>query len=51
VSFAYLVADTGEKIVIEERGDERVSAGQRVGLKFDHSRLYLFDAETEQRLR
>ncbi len=51
VSFAYLVADTGEKIVIEERGDERVSAGQRVGLKFDYSRLYLFDAETEQRLR
>jgi lactose/L-arabinose transport system ATP-binding protein len=51
VSFAYLVADTGEKIVIEERGDERVSEGQRVGLRFDHSRLYLFDAKTEQRLR
>jgi lactose/L-arabinose transport system ATP-binding protein len=51
VSFAYLVADTGEKIVIEERGDERVSEGQRVGLKFDPSRLYLFDAQSEQRLR
>jgi lactose/L-arabinose transport system ATP-binding protein len=51
VSFAYLVSDTGEKIVIEERGDEPVSEGQRVGLKFDAKRLYLFDAETEQRLR
>jgi lactose/L-arabinose transport system ATP-binding protein len=51
VSFAYLVSDTGEKIVIEERGDERVREGQRVGLKFDAERLYLFDAETEQRLR
>ena len=51
VSFAYLVSDAGEKIVIEERGDERVSEGQRVGLKFDAKRLYLFDAETEQRLR
>ncbi|NNK16222.1 MAG: sn-glycerol-3-phosphate ABC transporter ATP-binding protein UgpC [Sulfitobacter sp.] len=51
VSFAYLVSDTGEKIVIEERGDERVSDGQRVGLKFDAKRLYLFDAETEQRIR
>lgn len=51
VSFAYLVADTGEKIVIEERGDERVSEGKRVGLKFDPSRLYLFDAQSEQRLR
>lgn len=51
VSFAYLVADTGEKIVIEERGDERVREGQRVGLKFDATRLYLFDAETELRMR
>ena len=49
--FAYLVADTGEKIVIEERGDERVREGQRVGLKFDATRLYLFDAETELRMR
>lgn len=51
VSFAYLVSDTGEKIVIEERGDERVNEGQRVGLRFDHSRLFLFDVESEQRLR
>jgi lactose/L-arabinose transport system ATP-binding protein len=51
VSYAYLVSDSGEKIVIEERGDERVREGQRVGLKFDPKRLYLFDAETEQRLR
>ncbi|MFT5651762.1 MAG: lactose/L-arabinose transport system ATP-binding protein [Yoonia sp.] len=51
VSFAYLVSDTGEKMIIEERGDDHVSEGQRVGLKVDHSRIYLFDAETEQRLR
>jgi len=51
VSYAYLVADTGEKIVIEERGDDRVSEGQRVGLQFEQSRLYLFDADSEQRLR
>jgi len=51
VSFAYLVSDTGEKIVIEERGDDRVGEGQRVGLTFDPKRLYLFDTETEQRLR
>jgi lactose/L-arabinose transport system ATP-binding protein len=51
VSYAYLVSDSGEKTVIEERGDERVREGQRVGLKFDPKRLYLFDAETEQRLR
>lgn len=51
VSYAYLVAETGEKIVVEERGDVRVSEGDMVSLTFDPDRLYLFDAETEQRIR
>ena len=51
VSFAYLVSDTGERIVVEERGDERVSEGDRVGLTFEAHRLYVFDAETEARIR
>lgn len=51
VSFAYLLTDTGERIVVEERGDERVSEGQRVDLKFEPERVYLFDGETEQRIR
>ena len=50
VSYAYLVAETGERIVIEERGDERVSEGQMVGLIFEKKRVYLFDAETELRI-
>ena len=51
VSFVHLVSATGEKVVIEERGDQWVCKGQRVGLKFDPSRLYLFDSKTELRLR
>ncbi|MGJ8624602.1 MAG: ABC transporter ATP-binding protein [Yoonia sp.] len=51
VSYAYLVSDTGERIVVEERGDERVSEGQRVGLSFEQRRVYLFDAQTELRIR
>ncbi|MEJ6396984.1 ABC transporter ATP-binding protein [Yoonia sp. 208BN28-4] len=51
VSFAYLSGATGEKLVVEERGDERVSEGQTVSVTFDPSRLYLFDAKTEQRIR
>ncbi|MEL6960083.1 MAG: sn-glycerol-3-phosphate ABC transporter ATP-binding protein UgpC [Pseudomonadota bacterium] len=51
VSYAYLVSDTGERIVVEERGDDRVSEGQKVGLSFEPRRVYLFDAETEQRIR
>jgi lactose/L-arabinose transport system ATP-binding protein len=51
VSFAYLEGANGEKIVIEQRGDDRVSSGETVSLTVDPSRLYLFDAKTEQRIR
>ena len=51
VSFVYLVSDNGEKIVVEERGDDRSAAGARVGVTIDKSRLYLFDAGTELRIR
>lgn len=51
VSFVYLVTDTGERIVVEERGDERVKEGQRIGLNFEPRRLYLFDNDSEQRIR
>ncbi|MFT5271500.1 MAG: lactose/L-arabinose transport system ATP-binding protein [bacterium] len=51
VSFAYLEGSTGEKIVIEQRGDDRIEEGATVGLSVDPSRLYLFDAKTEQRIR
>jgi len=51
VSYAYLVAETGERIIVEERGDERVQAGARVGLNFEPERMYLFDAKTEARIR
>ncbi|MBQ2262567.1 MAG: sn-glycerol-3-phosphate ABC transporter ATP-binding protein UgpC [Loktanella sp.] len=51
VSFVYLVSDNGEKIVVEERGDDRSVAGGRVGVTIDKSRLYLFDAKTEVRIR
>ncbi len=50
VSYAYLTCDTGEKMIIEERGDTRSSLGDRVGLTFDASRLYLFDKD-DARLR
>ena len=51
VSFAYLQGSTGEKVVIEQRGDDRVTEGVNVGLSVDPSRLYLFDGQTEQRIR
>ncbi len=51
VSYAYLSGATGERIIVEERGDDRVNEGDTVGLSFEPKRLYLFDAETEQRIR
>ena len=51
VSFVYLLGDTGERIVIEERGDHRSAEGDRVGISIDANRIYLFDTKTEARIR
>uniref|UniRef100_UPI0040489DEE ABC transporter ATP-binding protein n=1 Tax=Yoonia sp. TaxID=2212373 RepID=UPI0040489DEE len=51
VSFVYLAGETGERIVIEDRGDERSVTGARVGVTIDKSRIYLFDGDTENRIR
>jgi len=51
VSYAYLIAPSGERIVVEERGETRSDEGTRVGLIVDPARAYVFDAKTEMRIR
>jgi lactose/L-arabinose transport system ATP-binding protein len=51
VSFAHLVTPTGETLIVEERGDVRTDAGARVGLSIPLDKAFLFDAETELRIR
>ncbi len=51
VSYAYLTSATGEKMIVEERGDERSSEGDQIGLTFEEGRIYVFDKATEQRIR
>ena len=51
VSYAYLVAENGERVIVEERGDDRVSTGETVGLTCDLRNLRLFDAESGLRIR
>lgn len=51
VSYAYLIGVTGEKIVVEERGDLRSQAGAKVGIKVNAASARLFDANTEARIR
>ncbi|MGI1661913.1 ABC transporter ATP-binding protein [Palleronia sp. KMU-117] len=51
VSYAYLSCATGERLIVEERGDERSREGARVGVAFDPARAFLFDAESGLRIR
>ena len=51
VSYDYIQADTGERLIVEERGDERSAPGTRVALNFDPARALLFDAQSEKRIR
>ncbi|MFS4582416.1 ABC transporter ATP-binding protein [Phaeobacter sp. C3_T13_0] len=51
VSYDYLRSTTGEKIIVETRGDEALPEGTAVALDFDDKDAYFFDGVTEQRLR
>ena len=51
VSYAYLVAEDGTRLVVEERGDERSRKGQTLGLDFDPARALVFEKESGKRLR
>ena len=51
VSYAYLQSVTGERVIVEERGDDRVAAGETIGLSFEPRHLRLFDAESGLRIR
>ena len=51
VSYVHLKSDSGEKIIVEERGDDRSREGIRVGITLPLDRVMLFDRKTEQRIR
>ena len=51
VSYAHLVSPTGERVIVEERGDERAAAGETVGLIHDAKTLKIFDAGSGLRIR
>ncbi len=51
VSYAYLVSETGEKLIVEERGITSANEGDHVGLTIDTATARLFDGNTEQRIR
>ncbi len=51
VSYAHLVSGTGETMIVEERGDERTSAGRPVNITIEPDKVFVFDAKSEERLR
>ena len=51
VSYDYLIAADGSKIVVESRDDNEIKSDSTVGVTFDDSTLFYFDAKTEMRLR
>ena len=51
VSYDYLRTPTGERMVVESRGDEEIPTGEPVDVVLDHSAALLFDSRSGQRLR
>jgi lactose/L-arabinose transport system ATP-binding protein len=51
VSYLHLGTHTDERIIAEERGDDRAREGEQVDITFEPRRAMLFDAQTELRLR
>lgn len=51
VSYTYLTALNGDRLIVEERGDERSAPGDRVGLTIRADKALLFDLASGVRLR
>ena len=51
ISFLHLTAPSGEKLVIEAKGDMVVAPGTQVGIGFDPENVLAFDASSGARLR
>ncbi|WP_299748182.1 sn-glycerol-3-phosphate ABC transporter ATP-binding protein UgpC [uncultured Tateyamaria sp.] len=51
VAYDYLTTPTGERLIVESRGDMAMDEGTEVTVSFEDDRVMFFDATSEQRLR
>ncbi|MEO0401870.1 MAG: sn-glycerol-3-phosphate ABC transporter ATP-binding protein UgpC [Pseudomonadota bacterium] len=51
VAYDYLTGPTGERLVVESKGDMAMEEGTEVTVTFDQSRVMFFDTQSEARLR
>jgi lactose/L-arabinose transport system ATP-binding protein len=51
VSYLYLIAESGERLIVEAREGVPVPTDGRIGITIDSGKAMVFDAKTERRLR
>ncbi len=51
VSYSYLLTPNGDKLIVEERDDQRSTSGDRIGISVRPERAMLFDPDSGVRLR
>ena len=51
VAYDYLTTPTGERLIVESKGDMAMEEGTQVTVSFDDDRVMFFDATSEARLR
>ncbi len=51
VSYSYLLTPNGDKLIVEERDDQRSTSGDRLGISVRPERAMLFDPDSGVRLR
>lgn len=51
VAYDYLSTPTGERVVVETKGDAPMQPGTCVGVDFDDNKAMFFDAQTDARIR
>lgn len=51
VSYSYLLTPNGDKLIVEEREDQRSKTGEQIGISVRPERAMLFDPDTGMRLR
>ncbi len=51
VAYSYLICPTGERVIVETKGEDAPVSDGTVAIDFDPASALFFDAKTEQRLR
>lgn len=51
VSYVYANAENGERLIIEHKSGQTPESGTEIGVKFKEEDVFIFDAESEARIR